>query len=223
MKPSKVAILFSLVIAFCFAIGFGIGAFPDQWRKLRGERPDTLVVLLSGSDLIPTQFFLDFEKATGNRVEIKIMESYHLYRTEAGTADLLFAPLAWFGSFSEILKPLPAQDEFHQLLSSDFISMKLELSYFLPVLWKTENQSDGRQHLLIWGFATAKPDKDEIHQLLSFLLHNQIRLQEWAQATPLSFTLQSSNEIQKFPELKRAQTFRDVELPNLVIDQKNDQ
>lgn len=221
MKPSKIALLFFGLVGICFVIGFSIGAFPDRWRELKGERSDTLVVLLSDKNLLPVQFLLDFEKATGTRVEIKIVDSYHLYRTEAGQSDVLFAPLSWLGNFAEILKPIPGQNEFQGLLSSDFLTMKFDLNFFLPVLWKTEIQADNREHLLIWGFATPNPQKSEIYDLIAFLLNNRIRLQEWSQFMPLAFTLEESNSLEAFPEKQRADQIRQVSLPNLVIDQKH--
>lgn len=219
MKLSKLSTLFFVIVAFCFAIGFTMGAFPDRWRELRGEKSGPLLVLTSSPELIPSQFFLDYEKATGNRVELKIVESFHLYKIEAQEADLLFAPLSWLGSFGEILKPLPGQDEFHALLSTDFDTLKLDLEFFLPVLWKTE-QRDNQLHLRIWGFATSQSDREEIESLMSFLLTNPVRLQEWSAQMPYAFTLQESNVLTKFPETQRAQQIRQVSLPNLVIDQK---
>jgi hypothetical protein len=163
---------------------------------------------------------MDLSKATGNRVELKVVESFHLYKIEAQQADVLFAPLSWIASFPEILRSIPDQNEFHKLLSTDFVSLKLDLNLFLPVLWKTEAK-ENKLHLLIWGFATSQDEKDEVQGLLNFLLTNNARLIDWAKNTPLAFTLQETNTLTGFPEAQRAQMIRKVSLPNLIIDQQN--
>jgi hypothetical protein len=218
MKRSKFIVTF-LTVLVCFAIGFGIGAFPDRWQKLQGRPAGHLILLTSGSKILPAEFLYDFEKATGIPVEVKSIESYHLFRTEAQDADLLFAPLAWLGSFPETLKELPSQEDYRHLLSTDFQTLKLDLPYFLPVLWKTE-QRENRTHLVIWGFATPKPQSTGLTELLNFLLTSNRRLRDWATVTGLNFTLEKTDEIKDFPEAQRAQKIRDVSLPNLVIDQK---
>lgn len=212
-------ILVLLTVLLCFAIGFGIGAFPDRWQKLQGRPAGHLVLVTSDPRILPEQFLFDFQKATGIPVEVKSIESYHLFRTEAQQADLLFAPLSWLGSFPEALKELPSQDEYRHLLSTDFQTLKLDLAYFLPILWKTESR-EGRTHLVIWGFATPKPNSTGISELLNFLLTSDRRLKDWATLTGLNFTLESTDQIKEFPESQRAQRIRDVSLPNLVIDQK---
>jgi hypothetical protein len=218
-KPSRRTFLFLLTVGLCFAIGYGIGAFPDRWQKLRGKPSETLVVLSSSHQTLPDQFLLDFEKATGQSVEIKVIESYHLFRTEAGSADLLFAPLAWLGNFPEILMRLPDQANYEMLLSSDFQSLPLELKKFLPVLWKTESK-EGQTHLMIWGFSKPQNSQHDVRDLLNFLLTSDRRARDWAKISGLNSTLQKSNTISDFPENQKAQKIRDVALPNLVIDQK---
>ncbi|MGZ5278431.1 MAG: hypothetical protein ACXWC9_00715, partial [Pseudobdellovibrionaceae bacterium] len=108
-----------------------IGAFPETWQKLRGRNPDKIILLTSGPNLIPQQFVYDFEKATGKSVEIRTIESYHLFKIEAQSADLLFAPLSWLASFPDILSEPPQLPRMLDLLSSDFSSLKLELRFFL--------------------------------------------------------------------------------------------
>lgn len=215
----KMGILLIPTLALCFAIGFGLGAYPQLIRQMLGQESETLLILASDSRLIPYQFLLDYEKATGHSVQVVQIESYHLFRTEAKNADLLFAPLSWLSQFPENLKTLPDQDEFRELLSSDFRTLKLELDFFLPLIWKTENR-DNKTHLMIWGFATPQEDLDHSTEFLQYLLTSHSRLKDWAhQIQGLSFTLQASNEIEDFPEDQRAQKFREVSLSNLQIDQ----
>ncbi len=196
-----------------------MGAFPDRWQKLRGKSSSPLLILTSSPKLIPTEFLLEYEKTTGTPVQVKAIESYHLFRTEAQEADLLLAPLGWLGNFPEILKPLPAQNEFHKLLSSDFESMRLELQVFLPVLWTTENREE-QTHLLIWGFATPKEDSKS-QDFMQFLLTSERRIQFWSIHNELKSTLQLSNSMKSFPSELKAERIREVPLSNLVIDQKN--
>lgn len=216
----KIWILLIPTLALCFLVGFAIGAFPSQFRKLIGKDTHNLLLLTSDSKLIPAQFLLDYEKATGHSVKVKEIPGYHLFRTEAASADLLFAPLSWLNQFPETLKALPQEETLRELLSSDFRSLKLELTYFLPVLWKTEQKQDGI-HLLIWGFSTPNTNKAEVLEFLQFLLTNSLRIQSWApQVSGYNFTLQSSNDLQDFPMAQRAQKIREVSLPKLIIEQK---
>jgi len=215
----KIWILLIPTLALCFAIGFSIGAYPQYLRKILGKKSDTVLLLTSDARLVPTQFLLDYEKTTGRSIQVTQVESYHLFRTEARDADLLFAPLSWLSQFPEILKPLPNQGSFKELLSSDFLTLKLDLDFFLPLLWKTEEREDQTQ-LLIWGFATPQEDTEGLKEFLNFLLTSDARLQEWAsQAQGFAFTLQRSNFISDFPENQKAQHFRNVSLPALKIDQ----
>lgn len=219
MKLSKNKALFLLTVFVCFAIGFAIGAFPDRWQKIRGKPAGQMTLLTSSPTLIPPSALLQFEKATGIPVELKVIESFHLFRTEAKDADLLLAPLSWMSSFPEILVPLPNEEDLRQELSSDFQTMKLDLDFFLPVLWKTE-QKDNQIHLLIWGFATPK-SRAEVHSFLNYLLNSNPRLIDWAEFNKLHFTLQKTNNIEKFPDNQKAQTIREVPLSNLVIEKTN--
>ena len=142
MKKKQFWIFFSLTLAICAILGFLIGAFPETWQKLRGRNPDKIVLLTSSAKLIPPDFFYDFEKATGKTVEVKSVESFHLFKIDAQNVDLLFAPLAWLGSFPDILSEPPDLPKMMELLSTDFASLKLDLHRFFPVLWRTlENAS----------------------------------------------------------------------------------
>ncbi|MEZ0393123.1 MAG: hypothetical protein ACAH59_12955 [Pseudobdellovibrionaceae bacterium] len=216
----KMWILLILTLALCFGIGFGIGAYPQFLRSLRGEKPDYLVLLTSDTKLIPLKLLLAYEKATGHTVQLKEISTYHLFRTEAASADLLFAPLPWLNQFQTILEPLPHLNELQSLLSTDFISLKLELNFFLPVLWKTAI-IDERSHLLIWGFATSNEDQKEVLDFLNFILTSPNQLRDWSAALPeMSFTLDLTNQIESIPESQRADQFRNVSLPGLIIDQR---
>ena len=204
----------------CFAIGFGIGALPNQWRALFGKHSTNLKLLVSDASLIPKDFLYEYEKISGHQVEVQSIVSYHLYRSEAQQADLLFAPLVWLGNFSEILKPLPQNEKWRSALATDFSTLKLATSHFLPVLWKSE-QRENHTHLLFWGFATTQEEpSSEVQELLDFLLSNPARLGEWASRVPLAFTSQSSNTMPDFPALQKAESFRQVHLEDLTIDQK---
>jgi hypothetical protein len=217
----KIWILLIPTLALCFALGFAIGAFPNQFRQLIGKKSHHLTLLTSEARLVPLSFVLAYEKATGHSVQIKEIPSYHLYKIEAQNADLLFAPLAWLNQFPETLKPLPDEQSLRDFLSNDFQSMKLELPFFLPLLWKTEKKSDG-VHLQIWGFSLASDNRVEAFDFLQFLLSNSSRIQDWSNLLPdFRFTLQSSNELKDFSNDQRAQRIRDVSLPTLIIDQKN--
>jgi len=211
--------LFSIILVTCAVLGFFIGAFPETWQKLRGRNPDKIVLLTSGPQLIPQQFAYDFEKATGKSVEVRIVESYHLFKIEAQSVDLLFAPLSWLASFPDILSEPPQLPRMQELLSSDFSSLKLELRFFLPVLWRTVEQGQNT-HLQIWGFATPLDSSGNPQDFIFYLLENKIRLREWAQSMDLKFTLKQTDLIEDFPEQQKASHIRDVPLPKLVIDQK---
>lgn len=204
--------------------GFLIGAFPETWQKLRGRSQDKILLLTSDSRLIPKQFIQDFEKATGKTVQVKSIESYHLFRTEAQNVDLLFAPLAWLGSFPDILSEPPELPRMMNLLSSDFASLRLDLRYFFPLLWQTvdsgASSQDRKTHLQIWGFATPLDSAGSPQDLIFFLSENKSRLVEWAKVTDLKFTLKSTDQIADFPEAQKASHLRDIPLPRLVIDQK---
>lgn len=220
LSESRTWIFMGLILALCFAIGFGIGAYPSRWRELQGEKPQHLSLLVSDPRIIPHQFFLDYEKATGKTVDVKVITSYHLFRTEYQKADLLFAPLSWLANFPD-LKPLPEQPTLHDLLSSDFATLSLEIESFLPVLWKTEHRLE-KTHLLIWGFATPASPGSEAREFLQYLLTGRTRLKEWARVnSDINFTLQLTNEIRDFPEAQRAKQIRSVSLADLVIDQKD--
>jgi hypothetical protein len=213
-------IILGLILGLCFAIGFGIGAFPSRWRELQGEKPQHLSLLVSDARLIPQQFFLDYEKATGKSIDVKVVSSFHLFRIESQKADLLFAPLSWLASFPENLKTLPDQTAFHDLLSTDFATMQLAIEFFLPILWKTEKRDD-KTHLLFWGFATPSQQGTEAREFLTYLLTSKRRLKEWATVDPdLAFTLQLSNETKDLPPTQKAAQIRSVSLADLVIDQK---
>lgn len=220
MKVKKFWVLLISTLALCFVIGFWLGAFPQFSKKILGQKSDTIQILTSDSNLLSITSLLAFEKATGIPVELREIPSYHLFKTEAAHADLLFAPLSWMRQFPEILKKFPADQEFHARLSSDFQSLKLGVDFFLPVLWKTE-PSGNRTQLLVWGFATPHENSPHIDELLTFLFENESRLKDWANKNPeLAFTLQISNDLSDFPEHQRAQKFRQVSLPSLIIDQE---
>lgn len=220
MSLRKLSILLIPTLAVCFLIGFLIGAYPQVIRKISGKDSDALLLLTSDARLIPAQFLLDYEKATGHAIEVVHVESYHLFRTEAQKADLLFAPLSWMAQFSEILKTLPEQEKFKDLLSTDFQTLKLDVDFFLPVLWKTE-QRNSSTHLLIWGFASPKEPTDGQRDFLSYLLTSETKLKEWApQVKDYSFTLQITDTLPVFPVEQRAQKFREVSLPSLIIEQR---
>ncbi len=214
-------LLFSFILVACAILGFFIGAFPDAWQKLRGRNPDKIVLLTSDAKLIPAQFIYDFEKSTGKDVEVRTVESYHLFKIEAQNVDLLFAPLSWLASFPEILSEPPGLPKMHELLSSDFSSLKLDLRYFFPVLWRTVEQGQAT-HLQIWGFATPLDSNGNPQDFIFFLIDSKHRLLEWAQNTDLKFTLKKTDTIAEFPEQQKASHLRDVPLPRLVIDQKLD-
>ncbi len=212
--------LISAILSICFALGFGMGALPNQWRALLGKRPAHLRLLVSSENLIPKEFLYEYEKISGHKVEVQTIVSYHLFRSEAQQADLLFAPLSWLGNFSEILKPLPQNEKWQKALATDFATLKLNTTHFLPVLWKPELR-ENHTHLLFWGFATTSADPpSEVQELLDFLLSNSVRQKEWAARVPLAFTSQSSNSTADFPSLQKAESFRQVSLDELIIDQK---
>jgi hypothetical protein len=219
LKRKYFWIFFSITLGLCAGLGFLIGAFPETWQKLRGRNPDKIVLLTSSEKLIPADFFYDFEKATGKTVDVKSIESFHLFKTEAQNVDLLFAPLSWLGSFPDILSEPPDLPKMLDLLSTDFASLKLDLHRFLPVLWRT-TEHDNRTHLEIWGFATPLDSNGSPQDLVFFLLSNQNRLREWAQQTDLNFTLRQTDQIDEFPETKKASHLRNIPLQKLVIDQK---
>jgi hypothetical protein len=219
MKRKYFWIFFSFTLLVCASLGFLIGAFPETWQRLRGRNPDKIVLLTSSERLIPADFFYDFEKATGKTVDVKSIESFHLFKTEAQNVDLLFAPLAWLGSFPEVLSEPPDLPKMLDLLSTDFASLKLDLHRFLPVLWRT-SEKDAKTHLEIWGFATPLDSNGSPQDLVFFLLSNRNRLREWAQQTDLNFTLKQTDQIDDFPENKKASHLRDIPLPKLVIDQR---
>jgi hypothetical protein len=196
-----------------------MGAFPETWQKLRGHNPDKITLLTSDQKLIPKQFLYDFEKATGKTVELRTVESYHLFKIEAQSVDLLFAPLSWLASFPEILSEPPQLQKMLDLLSTDFASLKLDLQYFLPVLWKPEDKGD-KTHLQIWGFATPLESNGTPQDLIFYLLENKNRLRAWAQSTDLKFTLKATDQIDDFPEAQKSSQLRNLPLPKLVIDQK---
>jgi hypothetical protein len=185
-----------------------------------GKKPAHLKLLISDGSLIPPSFFLEYEKITGHTIEVQTVVSYHLYRSEAQQADLLFAPLAWLGSFPEILKPLPDSEKFRSELATDFSTLRFDVQHFLPVLWKVQAR-DQSNHLLFWGFATASDNPPaEIKEFLDFLLSNPVRLRDWAAQVPLAFTLQISNTTPQFPDSQKASRIREVPLDDLIIDQK---
>lgn len=219
MKRKTFWIFFVLTFSACAILGFLIGAFPETWQKLRGRNPDKIVLLTSNANLIPAQFLYDFEKSTGKTVEVRAIESYHLFKTEAQGVDLLFAPLAWLASFPEILSEPPQLPKMQELLSSDFASLKLELQYFFPVLWQTSDK-DGKTHLQIWGFATPLESSGNPQDLIFYLIESKARLKQWAEATNLRFTLKKTDEIEDFPENQKASHLRNLPLPKLMIDQK---
>ena len=209
----------TLIFSVCAILGFFIGAFPETWQKLRGRNPDKIVLLTSDPKLIPSQFLYDFQKSTGKTVEVRSIESYHLFKIEAQNVDLLFAPLSWLASFPDILSEPPQLPKMQELLSSDFASLRLELRFFLPVLWRTQNSGD-KTHLQIWGFATPLDSNGNPQDLIFYLLESKHRLLQWAHATDLKFTLKKTDQIEDFPEAQRAAHLRDVPLQKLVIDQK---
>jgi hypothetical protein len=217
MRPSNW--LFLITLSLSFAIGFGLGAFPYQWQKFFGGTPQSLVVLLPEARLLPRSFLLDFEKATGIDVDVKVVDTYLVFRSEAQNADLLLAPLSWLGNDPETLSPVVRKDAFHRLLSADFQSLPFELKNFLPVFWKTEFRGE-KTHLIIWGFAIPKDRDTEGDKLIEFLIRSKQRLKNWTMQTGLGSTFQSSNVISDFPDELRALRMRDISLPNLLIEQK---
>jgi len=221
LKKKTFWIFFSLTLTICAILGFLMGAFPETWQKLRGRNPDKIILLTSDQKLIPKQFLYDFEKATGKTVELRTIESYHLFKIEAQNVDLLFAPLSWLASFPDILSEPPQLQKMLDLLSTDFASLRLDLQYFLPVLWKTEDKGD-KTHLQLWGFATPLESNGNPQDLIFYLLENKNRLQAWAKSTDLKFTLKATDQIDDFPETQKAGKLRDLPLPKLVIDQKLD-
>lgn len=189
-----------------------------------GKKPAHLRILLSNPNLIPNSFILEYEKISGHSLEVQSIQSYHLFRSEVQNADLLFAPLAWFGNFPESLKPIPDSENFKKYLATDFRTFDFQVASFLPLLWKVEARG-GKNHLLFWGFSTANPNPpSEIQEFLDFLFSNPVRIREWAASLPTSyaFTLQISNTTSQFPETQKADRIRDVPLDDLMIDQKQE-
>lgn len=218
----KYGLFFLITIGLCFGIGFLIGAFPDQVKKLQGQNSDPLKILFSDEKMIPRELMLEFEKSSGVRVKIQVAEGFYLFQSEVNKNDLLFAPLSWFGSLKEQTQPHPLFEIYLPKLFPDFFSPRLASTSFLPLFWfidKIPIQTDHDKihaELSLWGFFTGNEKKNfhpQLEILMAYLLENPERFARWAEQVhkPTTFP------IEKIAESLRPQQIREYQLSKLKI------
>jgi hypothetical protein len=193
-------------LVFGFAAGFFFGAYPEELAQISGRQSHVLTLIFSSEQYVPQKLLQDFEKSTGISYEVKIINSYFSFQSEAQKADLLFIPFSWFENALPTLIESSSLGKFSHLVSSDFLSMRLSKDLFLPIFWKVE-----KNELLLWGFANGKKEsdtKESVYQLISYLLERPERSRLWTEQADVDSCLK---------DIRSKHTLRDYPLPQLSI------
>ncbi len=213
----KYSVLLFFTLILSASIGFFSGAFPEIWRSIRGYSPDQILVLTS-TPVFPQELLLEYQKKTGKTVVIKIIERYHLFRTEAQRADLLFAPLSWNQGILDFLSESLEDSSLENLQSSDFKTIKINLKSFMPTLWQVNRGSNMEESLTIWGFSIPIESSGNPIDFIRFMISDKKRLLKWSQSVDKSFTLKLTDTLDNFDPLKRASAIRGHTLSQLKIE-----
>lgn len=217
MKHSsfKYPIFFSVILLICFGIGFSIGAFPKQWKFLKGDDTSDLHLLFSDPNLIPKELIFSFEKISGIHVVVDVKTSLPIFQSEAHNADLLFAPLEWVDTLKPLLHPLEKISPLKEQLFSDFQSSRLEPDIFLPMFWKVENEG----LISFYGFLTAQNSKN-LHKdaqfFLKYVFEKKSNIEHWATQIQMATTLKSDSK-SILPDFLKAQKIRSHNLSAIQI------
>jgi hypothetical protein len=224
MSRSKVFIYCILTLLIAFGIGYSRGAEPDLWRQLLRTDQGQFVILLGGEDALPLETIQRIEKTTGSTIEIRFAGQPNIFNQEISKADLLFAPMSWLGSVANELTPFPDYKRLSKTIASDFLSLKLMPEMVLPILWKVSKpENSPSSHLQIMAFATAKDEGDfpkAALLLIQKLMTEPENLIAWGKSVPFSMTIEQTNSIKDFPDEKRANRIREINLTTLEIDRK---
>lgn len=214
----KNVLLFLLTLLISGIIGFLVGGFPEITRWIKGYSPDQIIIL-SSSPIFPENLLQDFERKSGKTVVLKIIESYHLFKTEAQKADLLFAPYSWTLGVHDFLSDSFNDIKIQNLQSEDFKSTKLDLRSFFPILWEVKTEDFTKKRVLeIYGFSVPLESSGTPSDFIKFLCLDRKRLLQWSEKQNLGFTLKISNDLEALPANRRASGIRDYPLSELDID-----
>jgi hypothetical protein len=224
MSRSKIFLYCILTLLIAFGIGYSRGVEPELWRQLLRTDKGHFVILLGGEDALPLETIQRFERSTGSTVEIRFAGQPHIFNQELAKADLLFAPMSWLGSIANQLTPFPDYQKLSKTIASDFLSLRLMPEMVLPILWKvTTPENSVTSHLQILGFATARDEGDfpkAALLLIQKLIKDPENLIAWGKAVPFSMTIEQTNSLKDFPDDKRANRIREINLTTLEIERK---
>ena len=222
MKHSKkYFVLFTLTVLFGFLAGYLKGAYPEKLMQLSGQKPQHLNLIFSNEQQVPLDLLLDFEKNTGITFTAKVISSYFVFQTEAHNADLIFIPFAWFENALPTLIDSPSLERYSNLLSADFLSLKLSSNQFLPLFWQINNEGE----LLMWGFAIGKTQNtysENSFKLISYLAEDSSRMQAWLKKMNMSSSLKMSDSLPTLDDNLKAKKLRDYPLSKISIKRQID-
>lgn len=207
-------------------MGFLLGAYPERWSKMWGQKPHSLSLVFSDEKLVPMQLLLNFEKSTGTNFQVKVIPSYFLFQTEVQKTDLIFVPFNWYENSLPLMFDSPTMTDFTDFLFTDFISLRIASAQFLPVFWRVEkNKLQNSSDLMLWGFSVGKKKSESnpaAFELIQFLLKDPARMESWIQQTKLASTLKASDQYKNISENLKASQLREYPLSELSIKHQLD-
>ena len=207
---------FLLTLIISGVVGFLVGGFPEITRKIKGYSPDQLI-LLSSKSVFPDSLLIEFERKTGKKIILKVIESYHLFKTEAQKADLIFAPYSWTLGIQEYLTESFNDIKIQSTQGDDFKSSKIDLRSFYPTLWEVK-EINSKKILAIYGFAVPLESSGNPIEFIKFIYSDRNRIFEWSKQQDLNFTLKLTNQIESLSSNRRAMGIRDYPLSELQLE-----
>ena len=228
----KINILITLVFSALF--GFLVGAYPEITRFFKGYTNDQITVLTSVA-IFPEGLLQDYQRRTGKTINLKIIESYHLFRTEAQKADLIFAPYSWTRGLQEYLSESFTDSKYSDIQGQDFLISQIDSKTFLPILWKIESDSPQsssiapsplqpnevrQQNLEIYGFSIPLESAGNPTDFIKYFTQNKKRLKIWSQYHKFNYTLKISDSLDEIPNERKARGIRDTSLSRIKLHQE---